>query len=158
MKNTFEMVESINEIIGFQIGNRPFHSDHARLGTMQMLNALMGYLQYDGYEVKTNLHSYKILIDNGQCCCEDWGYFASNDENFERFIGKQLTGVYLTDTALNTTQVEDLYLDQGDVQFVDFCFADGDKLQLAVYNSHNGYYGHPIFVLKDENILKQDTL
>lgn len=158
MNNTFEIVESINEIIDFEIGNRPFHTDRVSLGMVQMMNGLFGGAKYDGYEVKTNHHSYKVLIDNGQSCCEDWGYFASNDESFERFIGKQLVGVYLTDTALNTKQVDDLYLGEGDVQFVDFCFADGDKLQLAVYNSHNGYYGHPIFVLKDDAILKQDTL
>ena len=158
MNSALETVKSIKEIYNFQIGNRPFHTDRAQLGMVQMLNTLMGYSKYDGYEVETNLHSYKILIDNGQCCCEDWGYFASNDESFDRFIGKQLAGVYLTDTALNTKQVDELYLDQGEVQFVDFVFADGDKLQLAVYNSHNGYYGHPIFVLKDDAILKQDTL
>lgn len=158
MNSALEMVKSIKEIYNFKIGNRPFHTDKAQFGMAQMLNALMGCSEYDGYEVETNLHSYKILIENGQSCCEDWGYFASNDDSFERFIGKHLSGVYLTDVALNTKKVDELYVDDDQIQFVDFVFTDGDKLQLAVYNSHNGYYGHQIFVLKDDVILKQDTL
>lgn len=154
------IVESIKEITDFQIGNRPFHTEKAQLGIVQMINALMGYSTYDGYEVKTDKHSYKVLIDNGQCCCESWGYFASNDPDFEQYIGKELEDVRLTDTALNTESVEKsgYYEDEGGIQFADFCFADGSKLQLAVYNSHNGYYGHPIFVLMDDTILHQDTL
>ena len=39
-----------------------------------------------------------------------------------------------------------------------FKFADGSVLQFAVYNAHNGYYGHPIIIAKDKEILLQDTL
>lgn len=156
--DSFEIVKQIKEITDFEIGNRPFHTDKAQLGTVQMLNALFGESKYDGYEVVTDQHIYRVLIENEQNCCEDWGYFSSNDSGFECYIGKELIGVHLIDTALNTIKVDDLYLDQGDIQFVDFDFSDGTKLQLAVYNAHNGYYGHPIFILKDDIILKQDTL
>lgn len=112
---------------------------------------------YDGYEVETDDEKYRVLIENGQNCCECWGYFCSNDD-LGRFIGKELTGVYLTDTALNTQKVKELiveyWIEDDQIQFVDFCFSDGDKMQLAVYNAHNGYYGHSICVMRgDERIL-----
>ncbi|MBR3795763.1 MAG: hypothetical protein IKK34_07015 [Clostridia bacterium] len=137
-----EIVESIKVVTDIQIENR----------------ALMRCPEYDGYEVKTNQHCYMVLIENEQNCCETWGYFASNDNDLGQYVGKVLAGVYLTDTALNTKKVEELHLDERDIQFVDFVFADGDKLQLAVYNAHNGYYGHSILVIRDDVILKQDTL
>ena len=45
----------------------------------------------------------------------------------------------------------------GGIQFVDFV-TDRGTFQLAVYNSHNGYYGHGILVLKNDEVLLEDDL
>lgn len=114
----------------------------------------------DGYEVITNETTYRILIDNFQCCCEDWGYFSSDDD-FERYYGKTLIAVVLTDTVLNQKKLEEILpygIECGGIQFVDFKFSDGSVLQFAVYNSHNGYYGHDIYVVKDQKIVTSNTL
>jgi hypothetical protein len=117
------------------------------------------YRVMDGWEVETDKHRYRIMIDNGQDCCECWGYICSNDET-ERFIGKELVGVFLTDTALNKEKINEMVgdLDDGGIQFVDFICTDGDKLQLAVYNAHNGYYGHAITFERDGEILLDSGL
>lgn len=104
----------------------------------------------DGYEVITDQHKYLLLIDNDQCCCEYWGYFVTNETDIGRYVGKELAEVRLTNTALDTVKLENKGLGKEEIQFVDFCFADGDVLQLAVYNSHNGYYGHGIYFIKDD--------
>ena len=160
--NDLGKIESISEIHDFQIGNRaPLNgSDGSRMGFTSMLGALIGYSKYDGYEVKTENHRFLILIDNEQNCCESWGYLSS-DDNLSDYIGKTLLDVILTDTALNQKAVDksDYYGDdEGGIQFVDFKCSGGSVLQLAVYNAHNGYYGHPIFVIKDEEILLSETL
>ena len=126
---------------------------------MQMLNALRGYGEYDGYKITTEKTEYLILIDNGQCCCESWGYFVSEDD-INDYIGKDLIDVALTDKALNNKKLKEsgYYDDCGGIQFVDFKFSDGSVLQFAVYNAHNGYYGHPIIVAKGDEIICQDTL
>lgn len=132
----------------------------SRLGMAQMINALCGYGEYDGYLIETDEHKYRILIDNNQSCCESWGYFSSNDD-FEEFIGKELKEVRLTDTALNQKIFDDNFpygLYEGGVQFVDFIMVDGNVLQFAVYNEHNGYYGHWILIAKDNDVLLSDTL
>ena len=155
-----EKLISIEEVYGLRLGNVGKHGEKARLGMTQVLNALMGYSEYDGYKIKTSEHEYLILIDNGQSCCEDWGYFSS-DYDFERFIGKNLLSVECTDTALNVQRVKETApygFDCGGIQFVDFKMSDGSVLQFAVYNAHNGYYGHPIIIAKGENIIMQDTL
>lgn len=160
--NDYGKITSISEIHDFQVGNRaPLNgSGGSRMGMTAMLGGLTGYSKYDGYEVETDNHRFLILIDNGQCCCESWGYLSS-DDNLTNYIGKTLLEVVLTDTALNQKAVDksDYYGgDEGGIQFVDFKCSDGSVLQLAVYNAHNGYYGHPIFVIKDEEIMMSDTL
>ena len=154
-----EKIIEISEVCGLKLGNTGFHTEVAQLGIIQMLHSIMGYSEYDGYKITTTEHTYLILIDNGQCCCESWGYFSSEDE-FGNYIGKELASVELTDTALNRKKFEEsgYYDDFGGIQFVDFKMANGSVLQFAVYNSHNGYYGHPIIVAKDEDILLQTTL
>lgn len=154
-----EKLISVTEVTNLRLGNLGSSSEKARLGVVHMIRALGGYSCYDGYKIETSEHVYHILIDNGQNCCESWGYFISEDD-FKPFIGKKLIGVELTDTALNRKKFEEsgYYEDQGGIQFVDFKFANGSVLQFAVYNAHNGYYGHPIIVAKDEDIIHQDTL
>lgn len=131
-----------------------------QLGIKGMIDTLCGYGKYDGYSIKTNCHEYLILINNGQCCCENWGCFSSEDD-FQKYVGKKLIKVELTDTELNKKKYEEdlpYGLDAGGIQFVDFVFADGSVLQFAVYNEHNGYYGHDIIIARDNKIFCTDTL
>lgn len=132
----------------------------ARLGVVQMLNQLSGTESMDGYEVATDQHVYRVLINNEESCCESWGYLASEDD-LAPFLGAELREVRLTDTALNMTRVEQSEhygdMDAGGIQFVDFV-TDRGTFQLVVYNAHNGYYGHSILVAKDDDVLLSDTL
>ena len=131
----------------------------ARLGMAQMIGLVFsGGGSYDGYKVVTEEHEYLLLISNGQSCCESWGYFASED-NFSEYIGSELLGVKFTDVALNTKALEESGYYQGDggIQFVDF-ETDRGVIQFAVYNGHNGYYGHDIVFAKDNKILLSDVL
>ena len=155
---TNEKIVKIEEIKDFKIKCIGHHSKTAHLGIKFMLNAVMGgFSEYDGYKVTTTDHEYFILIDNGQNCCESWGYMVSED-NFDNFIGKTLVGVELTNTALDKKVVEDLYCDDDQIQFVDFNMSNGSVLQFTVYNSHNGYYGHSVIVAKDTDVLLNITL
>lgn len=130
-----------------------------RLGMSQMINALGGYADMDGYKVETDNHTFFVLIDNSQSCCENWGYMTSEDD-LNYYVGAELLEVKVTDTALNQkvlTKMSNEYVDAGEIQFVDF-ITDKGTFQLAVYNSHNGYYGHGIVVAKDNEILLNETL
>lgn len=133
------------------------------LGTIQNIEEVYdvkgtGWSNKDGYRVETDKHTFHVLIGNSQSCCESWGYFSSEDD-LNDFIGAELYEINLTDTALNKKKVEEsgYYNDSGGIQFVDFS-TDIGTFQLAVYNSHNGYYGHDISVLKDEDVLLDDCL
>lgn len=130
----------------------------SRLGFAQMITALGGYGEYDGFKVNAENETYLVLIENGQSCCESWGYMCSEDDP-EQFVGADLLEVTLTDTALNQQKVEEsgYYEDKGGIQFVDFKTNKG-TYQLAVYNAHNGYYGRGIIVAKNDEILHQDVL
>lgn len=141
------------------------------LGTIEAVEDLAGYhvrpigpmhsASMEGFRVRTSKHVFLVLIDNEQSCCESWGHIHSADDLAD-FLGAGLTEVRLTDTACNTQIIErsgsgKYGFDGGGIQFVDFITNKG-KLQLAVYNSHNGYYGHGIVVAVDDVPLHEDTL
>lgn len=155
-----EIIKNIEEVHDFKI--EPVHAATGaggRLGMIQMINAISGYSQMSGYKVETNKHVYHVLIDNEQSCCENWGYMTSEDD-LNNFIGTKLREVRLTDTALNQARIDDKLpwgLEAGAIQFVDFV-TDKGVFQIAVYNEHNGYYGHGIVIAKDDGILLKDVL
>lgn len=91
-----------------------------------------------GYKVTTTRQTITLAIDMERCCCEETGYFMSEDD-LQRFIGARLLDVTVTDTALQTVQVPDVW--EGDVLFVNL-ETDRGVLQFVAYNIHNGYYGH----------------
>lgn len=115
-------------------------------GVINAICEVYNYDGMDGYKIKAASADVYVLIDNSQQCCEEWGYFANNDD-FSYFIGAELKDVKLTNIALNEIKAEPLVreLNCGGIQFVDFVTSKG-TFQLAVYNSHNGYYGHDILV------------
>lgn len=128
------------------------------LGTIKNIEEINNYKMMDGYKVETDKHTFYVLIDNMQSCCESWGYF-SNEDDFNDFIGAELFEINLTDKALNKKKLKEsgYYEDEGGIQFVDFVTSIG-VFQLAVYNAHNGYYGHGILVLKDNETVLEDVL
>ena len=96
---------------------------------------------YDGYQTITDQQTIKIGISDKQSCCENFGCIITNDE-IKEFIGTELLGISITDTALNNKEIEELeYLDCGGAMFVNLETSEG-LLQFVAYNSHNGYYGH----------------
>jgi len=120
----------------------------------------VGWCSMEGYEIITEKNKILVLIQDGQQCCEQSGYFSSDDD-LKSFIGSDLREVNLTDTALNKTVVSEMGLNLGSeydsIQFVDFV-TDKGTFQLAVYNSHNGYYGHDIAVRIDDKVLCDGAL
>jgi hypothetical protein len=155
---TITQIEEIHEFRTKRIGNINGNNG-SRLGVTQMLNSICGNASMDGYKVTTDKTEILVLIDNGQSCCESWGYMASEDD-LSAYIGAELQRVLVTDTALNREAVERSGFYDGEcsnIQFVDFETSKG-VFQLAVYNAHNGYYGHGIVVAIGDDIIHQDTL
>lgn len=113
-------------------------------------------LEYDGYKITTSENVYYILISNDQICCEGFGYICSEDD-FNKFINSELKDFTLTNTKCDTLKYDDEYISEDEIQFVNLETSKG-LLQFAVYNSHNGYYGHTIFILKNDEVLCEETL
>jgi hypothetical protein len=99
-----------------------------------------------GFEITTDKQVIKLLIDNYQSCCENWGYFMSEDI-LEFYIGAEIIDISLTDTALNTEKLTDVY--EGGIMFVNILTTKG-MLQFVAYNEHNGYYGHEARVISEQ--------
>lgn len=112
---------------------------------------------YEGYMIVTDEQTIELGISSGQNCCESYGYFATNDD-LQEFVGAKLEAVLLVDTELKVNPVPkspEIY-DCGGVMFVNFETSKG-TMQLAVYNAHNGYYGHSVY-LKSNQLNHADGL
>lgn len=101
------------------------------------------YYRYEGYIIKTDDETIKLGISNQQSCCENYGYYMSED-NINDFVGAELINIELCDTALNVSKLEECY--EGDNMFVNI-ITDKGSLQFVAYNQHNGYYGHEAVVI-----------
>lgn len=120
-------------------------------GISNLIGALFSYGEYDGFRVDTDKQTIYVLIDNGQSCCESWGYLSSDDD-MSRYVGAELRGLAVTDEGLNTRMVDagkDAKSDSGGIVFVTFDTAVG-PFQLACYNDHNGYYGHEVHIISEQ--------
>ena len=156
----------IEELHNFKCDNStPMNGKNgAQLGVVGMMHNMFGFGGFDGYKVSTDSHEILVLISNEQNCCENWGYFDTNDDA-SQYIGADLHNVRLTDTALSQAALDaaglmwhgEIDLEEGGIQFVDF-ITDAGVFQLAVYNAHNGYYGHSVIVAIDGKIIFDDTL
>ena len=107
---------------------------------------------YEGGRIQTDKRTIKFGISSGQNCCEHWGYFSTLD-NPDDFIGANLLDVELCDSDLKvhtetSKYLEDNFLSVDSCIFVTVKTSVGD-FQLTVYNEHNGYYGHGVMMVSD---------
>lgn len=119
------------------------------------------YSLYSGYLINLdNDRGCFVLIESGQFSYENSGYVISTDEP-DDFIGAELLNVTLTSKALNTKQMmqelEDNEIVESEAVFVNFETSAG-LFQIAVYNSHDGYYGHDVVIVYDDKVLFDDLL
>jgi hypothetical protein len=112
------------------------------------------YDTMDGYIIETTNQTIKLGIDNCQQCCEEWGYFLTEDDP-EDFIGAKLLDIKITDTLLREAKHLKVSgelpdeLHTGNAMFVDL-ITDRGVLQFVAYNEHNGFYGHDACVISKQ--------
>ena len=110
---------------------------------------------YDGYVVTLEDDTQiKLGIDNGQSCCENWGYLMSED-SFEEFIGAQYLSAQVVDSKLATFDLGGVY--ESDCMFVNINTSKG-LLQFVAYNEHNGYYSHEAVVIENGTVTHSTSL
>jgi hypothetical protein len=92
----------------------------------------------DGFKIVTDAQTIDLHMDTDASCCENPGYFLSEDDP-SQFIGAAVLSVRVVNEALTNVEVPDVY--EGGVMFVNI-ETDKGLLQFVAYNSQNGYYGH----------------
>jgi hypothetical protein len=108
---------------------------------------------FEGFVIQTSKQTIKIGISSGQSCCENSGYMISEDDT-SMFLQSELLNITLTDTNMFVKEFEEEWIDYDSAMFVNIETNKG-TFQIAVYNEHNGYYGHDVFI--ESNQLKEDT-
>lgn len=107
-----------------------------------------------GYRIITTAQTIDIGIGKGQSCCESFGYLTSEDD-LKDFIGADLLEVVQVDTELNSIMLEKNRVSRYACIFINLNTSKG-TLQFAVYNEHNGYYGHMVKVTSKQLTLRTD--
>lgn len=120
------------------------------------------YKGMEGYKIVTDKQEILILINNSQQCCEEWGYEACSEkgiletqDDLDDYIGVEILDIEIVDTEKDiyknlTDRVYRFY--SSNAEFVNIKTSKG-KLQFSVYNAHNGYYGHKIYIKFNNEVI-----
>lgn len=115
-------------------------------------NSKYDFIKYDGFRIKTTNGNVEIGIENNLNCCESFGTMASND-NFSDFYGAEILEIKYTRENNKLLETFELKLSEQCIELQDILFITLETtkgtLQFAVYNVHNGYYGHDCYVSCD---------
>ena len=79
-------------------------------------------------------------IENQHHCCEKWGTYTAC--NLNDFIGAQYYGVYVS--KIKKKKHEEMKM--LDVKIT----TNRGSIKFHVYNEHNGYYAHDVFIQSDK--------
>lgn len=113
------------------------------------------WYSYEGYEIVLDGgQKIKMGIDNGQSCCENWGYIISEDD-LSQFIGAEYFGIEAVGQALEHVEIKGVY--EGGIMFININTSAG-VLQFVAYNEHNGYYSHQAVVIEDGTVTHSESL
>lgn len=108
--------------------------------------------RYKGIYITTNRAILKFEIDSSRQCCEHFGYFSYNefDKPYEHFIGAEIYQIFISNDKNENQKVFDIMegvkhdmYDIDSAVFINVMTSKG-KIQIVIYNEHNGYYGHEI--------------
>ena len=100
----------------------------------------------DGFVVKTTDQEIILYISNERNCCEEWGYFITNDE-IDSFIGAEILDVNIVNECLEVSKAPKIY--EGGIMYVNIETSEG-TLQFTAYNEHSGYYSHSAAVVSTQ--------
>ena len=133
----------------------------------EKLPITLRYVKSEGYKITTNKQNIYILIEGGQQCCEEWGYESCSSEgiietkdDFKDFIGAELISIESIEPETHNgipiynALLKQIGYDRSRIaaEFVNIKTSNG-LLQFAVYNCHNGYYGHNIYIKFNNEVI-----
>lgn len=107
------------------------------------------YPCYDGFRIETEDEEMYFLIDNSQCCCENWGTYLYTPEDLREYVGADYLGYDESSCSEIENGLKSEYVESDEICFLNIHTSKG-IIDFAVYNSHNGYYSHAV-VLKITN-------
>lgn len=108
--------------------------------------------RYKGIYIQTNKATLKFEISSSRQCCEHFGYFSYSefDKPYEHFIGAEIYQIFISNDKNENQKVFDItegiehsMYDIDAAVFINVMTSKG-KMQIIIYNEHNGYYGHEI--------------
>jgi hypothetical protein len=80
-------------------------------------------------------------IENSGYCCEKWGIHTEN--KLDKFIGAKYYSI----------KIGNIKIDGDDMSIIDITInTNRGNIVLQLYNQHNGYYAHDVFIQSEKGI------
>lgn len=104
----------------------------------------------EGFKITTTNHIFEISIDAGYQCCEDYGYMVTECD-IRDFIGSDIKSV---ECVVGSDYAKRLieFANSKEIEVESCCFlifeTSHGTLDFAIYNMHNGFYEHRIYITK----------
>ena len=110
--------------------------------------------RYDGVLIEYEDGTASFFgIKDGQQCCESYGYISwQEDTDFNDYIGAEVRNISFVEDSGNKEFIGWIAGESIDINCCMFFDVKTDKgdLNFAVYNEHNGYYGHRVWYAEIE--------
>ena len=105
---------------------------------------------WEGYRIKLIGKTIEVRISNEPQCCELWGVIASSDD-LNNVYGWHLYSIdVVKDLGKDNKNILISNIPQKDGEETEVCFVNLNTnhgiIQFALYNSHNGFYGHDVCI------------
>jgi len=120
------------------------------------------YKVYAGYKITTNKQVISILICDEADGCESYGIITTDDD-LPYYVGAEVVSIVSVDMDYKAHPLFGMIepnIDLDDGNELECCFVDMNtslgKIQFAIYNCHNGYYGHRVLVKSEQLSLDTD--
>ena len=97
-----------------------------------------------GYRIimSDNTKNITCKIQNAQNCCEKWGIHTKS--NLNEFIGSEYYSIDINEKTRNKYE---------DMRMVNITVSTNrGNITLHLYNEHNGYYFHDVFIQSEKGI------
>lgn len=109
---------------------------------------------YDGYKIETSKENIYLLISNYSKCCEHYGYICNEDyDDLSYYYGSKIVDIDCIEKGTYNPILKLADLEESDIDVLDCAFInikfEQSTLQFAVYNNHNGWYGHDVKIVRN---------
>ena len=123
------------------------------------MNTIISFKKSDNetYEINTTHGVFKVIIEQGQFCCErsgvDYENYTETIENIQ-YDRYEITSKTRSDIEGKSHET---FIDANTLELI-FYNEDYEVIIFLAFCDHNGYYGHDAWIYLNDEIMREEQL